>query len=275
MGLFDESSKTAVPQDSKNDEPRSIFDSNWSSSSSESDEVQLSKFSIPALLVLIVGILALLTFFYPSFVIAGWIALLGGIAVLITIYHSSVSVTGKGMALTGMSLAITSLIIPTLGQSVYERTKILEAQQVVNRYTTLLSEGKMYDLLQMNKIAPERLAVKDEAAFWKKQMEEERTHLSLHTGFLSNPLMLLLYHLRDQIKYTYIETISIDSPKLGIEDFVLVYAATFTNTQGEKESVLFKIKLTHFSNTVDHEGYWAVSKIPIFLEKADLEALQI
>lgn len=253
MGLFE----TNAPQEPK----RSIFDSDWQNSEASLSEERQDRIAPTAVVTLGGGIFSVLAFFSPMFLFIPWGTLGLGILAFVLIARSEKTLTGIRCVWIGLFLAILPLVAIPVSDLMYFHQAVRQARQFSSLLLNAAQKGQTTALYQLRTPAGSRKDASNELAYWQQILgdKEMEKHLPIHTDFLSHPLLLTLAALGEDANISFYRAGPLLEENEYKEVLPIVYTATYTKADGDKESFLFAFGLHRYKDFEKKTSAWCWS----------------
>lgn len=234
MSLFEQS-----PNGEKK---KSLFDNSWKSNDGDEQTERFSSVSIPAVLTLVGGFFSTLVFFSPVFLFIPCCAFLLAVWSLWSIRRSDGMLTGERLAWAGLFLLIVPPVATTVNGMIYRAQLVGQAKSFFRSVFDDVRQGDLVAVRQSMSPYFSRSTELTENAFWKTQMGEDEMHERFHADFLMNPTLLTLITLGERATYSYYKTTSvIAAPSLDTDRVAMVFAVTYSNSEGKKETFFIPV----------------------------------
>ncbi len=249
----------------------SLFDVKWNEASEIPTSREYRTISVPSLLAFLIGLLSPLVLINWGFVFLPLLALILAFVALYGIAKSEGMRFGRPLAWTAIFL---SLCFVVMNFSLWEAYKSRVTREAIE------FAGSYFDVLARSKDDPEidLLKIRDmQTAYWGrsvapsenrwKAMEKDMMGQEDLGMFAQDILMRTLMALGDKAKPTFYKVKSHAYDKGHNSDYVtLVYAVTYDNDSGEKETFFIDLTVKRFqgedtttvANKKTKMGGWAV-----------------
>lgn len=253
MGLFD--------TDTQQTPKRSIFDSDWQNTDQPLSEERSDRIAPTAVLALIGGLFSILAFFSPIFHFIPWVTLALAVVSGVLIARSEKTLTGMRLVFIGTFLAIVPLVAIPVSSQIYFHQAVRQGREFTSLILHAIQQGNTTALYQLQSPAGSRNDVSNELAYWKNILDtrDSDSHAKIHTDFLSHPLLLTLMALGDDAKISFFGAGPLLEENEYKEILPVIYAATYTNASGEKESFFFAIGLNRYKDAKQKNAQWCWS----------------
>lgn len=251
MGLFDSS-----PNEERK---RSIFDSEWQNSDqSLSDEAGV-RIASTAVITLVCGVGSLAAFAAPTFLFLAWITLGLAVVSLALIARSEKTLGGKRLVLIGLFFALLPLVALPVSRSIYYYNAVKQGREFSALVLNAAQKGETTALYQLKTPCGIRKEVRSEESYWRETLSaiEPDQHATFHSDFLSHPLLLTLAALGDDAKISFYKPGPLVQENEYTEILPLIYTATYTGAQGNKESFFFVIGLYRSRDPKEKMAMWS------------------
>lgn len=249
---------------------KSIFDSQWSSSTEEPDQIINRRVSVWAIIIFLLGLSSLLAFVFDTLNFLPIVTLGLGAVVSLWLFRFHSETGGGKLLLAGICLAICVWVSLFTAEKLYLRNTVAQGKAYAQRVFDFILSGGTLQFQLAKKASFAREEVKDEVQYWNDLLRDDPSstnpfsteHQELHKESISNPTVLSLYNYRDSVKITFIEALERVSDEASrTETIPLIYAATYNNAEGQKETFFFAVTLTHYLSS-EGRSYWAWTHFP-------------
>lgn len=251
MGLFDSSPN--------GEQKRSIFDSEWQNADQTAvDEVGV-RIASTAVITLVCGVGALAAFVAPTFIFLAWITLGLAAVSLALISRSEKTLGGKRLVLIGIFLALLPLVALPISNYIYFHHVVKQGREFAALVLHAAQKGETTALYQLKTPCSLRKEVRSEQSYWRETLSglDPEQHATLHSDFLSHPLLLTLAALGDDAKISFYKPGPLVQENEYTEILPLIYTATYTNAQGNNESFFFVIGLYRSRDPKEKMAMWS------------------
>lgn len=248
---------TTMKQSDKTSTNLSLFNKNWNfADETVAEEAPVTNVSIVAILACVGGVLSFSLFFSPYFLFVPVLTLFLAIVALLTIHRSQGILVGRALALVGLWLLLIPVVAVPVKDALYYKQFEIGAKSFCRLWLKTALAGDPMQVKQLSHVPHfQKNRETDPVKYWSKFLGDEMAHEEMHR-FLKNDLLLTLAALGDRATYSYHKTVGTKTGR-DEEEALLIYAITYPNKQGEKETFFVQINCTR---TLDEDKKIAVWK---------------
>ena len=264
------------PQDGTTSPPpiKSLFSSDWETPKEDATSTY-KQVSVLGVLAILIGLISFAAFLEVHALFFSALGILISLIAYVVIVRSEGVLVGKRLAIIGLACSVFSLAGVVTKWTYYQYSVRHEADRFCRIWFDAVKSRNLVLIFSMSNPSWQRNLNPNMDDWWKNNIpnfeskvdREER--MSVFFSKLDSRLLRALWFLGDRAVPTYYKTESVTFSD-NKDTVIVVYAITYTDSDGEKKTFFAKFTIERFRNASNpHQVGWLINDFPSYVKIPD------